>query len=102
MTIIREIDGIKHDIELTSDEVLNAYYEKKFEFDRMDVEDIFCGLTDEELLETYGANRAFIETLIDEMAEQKRRNMDKYDMGWDYARDEAIRDVLSKNMEETA
>lgn len=102
MIIQREISGIVHDIELTGDEMLIAYYEKEHDFDRMDIEDVFCGLDDDELIETYGANRAAIESLIDEMASAKRRNMDKYEMSWDYARDEAIRDVLVRNKETIA
>ena len=102
MIITREINGVVKEIELTNDEICRAYYEQEFKFDCMDIEDAFCELSDDDLLETYGANRATIEPLIDEMAYEKRRNMDKYEMSWDYARDQAISDVLSRREERTA
>ena len=94
MNITREINGVIHEIELTDNELYQAYLEKEFQFDRMDVEDVFDGISDDDLIEAYGVGFDAIAPLIDEMAEQKRRNMDKYDMSWDYARDDAIRYVL--------
>ena len=74
MIIQREISGIVHDIELTGDEMLRAYYEKEHDFDRMDIEDVFNS--------------------FDDMVSIKRRNMEKYEMSWDYARDEAINEAI--------
>ena len=40
--------------------------------------------------------RAEIGTKISDIARQMRRNIDKYDMLWQYARDEAISEILKK------
>lgn len=99
MTITREINGVTHEIELTDGEVFDAYLEKEFEFDKSDIENVLYGMSDDELIEEYGADRAKIESLMDEIATEKRRNMDKYDTDWNYATTEAIRDVLARNVE---
>lgn len=94
MTITREINGQTIEIELTSQELYEAYLEKQNEFDRQDIEDVFNGFDDDELEDMYGMTRAQLEEKIPELAHEMRRNIDKYDMSWQAARDEAIAEKL--------
>lgn len=96
MNITREIDGKLIVFELTNEELYNAFREQEFRFDRNDIEDYFYAFDEDELQEEYDMSRAEIEELFDDMAHEMRRNMDKYEMSWDYARDHAIADILRK------
>lgn len=106
MTIERTIklsDSVEAtlNITLTKQEVYEAYQEKEFEYDR---QDILNELEDRKAADEQnicGVPYSFItESMIDEMASEKRRQMDKYDVSWDYARDEAIREIIEKAIEE--
>lgn len=94
MTITREINGQVHEIELSSNELCDAYYKKQYDFDQQDIEDVFDGRDDDDLIECYGLGRDVLDTLIEDMAESKRQNIDKYDMDWVAARDCAINDNI--------
>lgn len=90
MTIIR--DG--KEITLTQDELCKAYFEQQFYFDQDDVRTLFDSFDDEDLMDNYGMTREQLESLTEDIAVEMRRNIDKYDMDWYYARDEAVRDVI--------
>lgn len=94
MKILREVNGKWYEFELTSDEMYNAYLEKEYQFDRQDIEDVFDGMDEEDVVLSYGLRKAVIESLYEDMAEAKRQNMDKYDMDWVAARDCAINDIV--------
>ena len=94
MKISRKIDGKEVEIELTDDELYDAYLDKEFIFDKQGVEDTICGWSDQEVLEVYDVDRTKFLSLADDMAVEMRRNIDKYEMSCSYARDEAIADVL--------
>lgn len=94
MTITREIDGKVREIALTPSEIYGAYVVQQFEFYRGDIEDLICGLNDEDVKECYGVSTQEFKDLIDDMAYEMRRQIDKYDVTWEYARDEAIRTVI--------
>lgn len=94
MKILREVDGKWYEFELTSDEMYNAYCEKEYQFDRQDIEDVFDGMDEEDVVLSYGLGKAVIESLYEDMAEAKRQNMDKYDVDWVAARDCAIDDTI--------
>lgn len=99
MKIQREINGISMEFELTDDELWSAFQEKEQQFDRQDIEDAVCGLEDEDIDDLYGVSREVLESLFDQMAYEKRRNQDRYDMGWEFARDEAIQTVIQRYKE---
>lgn len=82
------------EIELTSQEIYEAYLEKQNEFDRQDVENVFDAYNDDELEDFYGLTREQIAEKIPEIAHEMRRNIDKYDMSWQAARDAAIAEKL--------
>lgn len=94
MTIKRKIDGKEFEFELTNDELWNAYIEKEHQFDIEDVESFFCGFSDDELRLLYKKSSEEIKSMYDDIAYEMRRNIDKYDMDWEYARDEAVTSVL--------
>lgn len=97
MTIKRTVNGTELEFQLTDDELSNAYFEQQFNFDVQDVRDAVIGWEDDDVIGVYGINTETFMKLSDEMAIEMRRNIDKYDMDWDYARDEAIRDVVRRN-----
>ena len=90
MTIER--NGVK--FELTDRELYDAYCEQRFIFDREDIKGLFDNYEDDELIEIYGVTRTEIEAFYDDAAIEMRRNIDKYEMSWEYARDEAIDTVI--------
>ena len=96
MTIERVIDGKTVTIELTAEEEYQAYCSQQFRFDRMDVEDVMDFCDDETFEDEYGVQPAVFETLVDDMASELRRNIDKYDMSWQAARDDAIKTVIAE------
>lgn len=99
MTITREIDGKVYEIELTPSEIYGAYVVQEFEFYKDDIRDVICGMSDEDVQEIYGVSRSEFEELIDDMVYEMRRQIDKYDVSWEYARDEAIRSEIKRNHE---
>lgn len=100
MTITRTVNGKELSFELDSQELYEAYREQEFRFDRNDCEDCISCMSDEEVRDTYGVSAETFHTLLDEMASEKRRNMDKYEMSWDYARDEAVKSVIGRYLDE--
>ena len=95
MKIKRNIDGREIEIELTAHEMWDAYIEKQHQFDVEDIEDYFYGCEDDELIEKYLKTGEEIKQLYEAIANEMRRNIDKYDMDWQYAREEAIHQILS-------
>lgn len=95
MKIVR--NGIE--IELTAEERRQAYYEQQHEFDGEDVKGdlegrVFCGADSAEFAKQFLDNP----DMISEIARDKRRNMDKYDMSWEDATREAVDDALARVM----
>jgi hypothetical protein len=98
MTIKRNVNGIEMEFELTDTELYDAYEEKQHKYDNDAIDDYFCSWDDEDIKEEYGLTRTELEELYDEMSQRMRRYIDKYDCSWDYARDEAINDVLREEI----
>lgn len=95
MKITREINGQVVEIELTSEEVRSAYLEKEHEYDIWDVKSLLENYSPEEFYSEYGISLTWAynnATFIEDVADDMRKNIDKYNMYWDTARDEAIRD----------
>ena len=96
MKIYRNINGQNVEIELNPSELYAAYKQKQHEFDREDIEDLYSWLDPEEIEREWHITKAKLDAGLDEMAYELRRNIDKYDMHWDSARDEAFNDYLTK------
>ena len=90
MEITREINGELHAFEITSQEMLDAYYEQEFKNDRYDMEEYIQQIEEDDFIETYGRSLADAEKELDDLAYLLRKNIDKYDMHWTDARDEAL------------
>ena len=86
MTIKRTFDDKEIQTELTDDELRSAYKEYQFSRDYNNVRFYF--------LEEFGITRQDAEKKFEEIACELRRNIDKYDMSYDYALPAAINDVL--------
>lgn len=98
MTIYRTIGSDPEPITLTSEEAWNCYCEVQHKLDLDDIKDIFSGLTDDDTILWIGASVKECVPLFDEMASELRRNIDKYDMTWDAAREYAVRDVVTRRI----
>lgn len=90
MVIKRTVNGVETEFELTFQERVNAYYEHQHYYDVMDVMDEVDYLSDEQFLERYAVQKSAFMAIIDDVADEMRRNIDKYDLHWSFARDEAI------------
>lgn len=82
--------------ELTSEELVHAYWEQEHLYD---VEDVKCELesivsADVGREEYVAAAKRVLETpeLLHATARDKRHNMDKHGMSWEYATAEAVKD----------
>lgn len=93
MKIIRE----GKEIELTKDELFNAYMEQENIFDIQNIEDNMENYLEEPEYELLKNNKEFIE----EAANELRRNQDKYDMDYENAIREAFEDVKLKYLGNT-
>lgn len=96
LKILRNMNGEDVEFELTRGELYSAYEEQQHIFDKADVEDIIDQMDDDTIMANYGVSMAAAEDLVDEIAYRMRRYIDKYDMSWESARDEAIKDVIAE------
>lgn len=103
MKITREINGKQVEFELTPSELYLAFEEQQEAFDKEDILMYIDGF-DSEDFESYGVSEQAFRHLVPTMAYLKRRYQDKYDMDWQSARDEAIKDAIYryKNEQEEA
>ena len=97
MKIVRVINGVETEIELTDRELWEAFEEEQHKCDLSDIDNAFEDLTDDELIEDYGVTREKIEELKEAMAYKYRKYRDHYDESWIGDRDEAIRYVLMES-----
>lgn len=97
MKIVRSGTGVFVEIELTAGERRLAYEEQEHEYDIEDVKGELEGLVDDG-----GDNAAVAQQLLDDpdrlsaIADNKRRNMEKYDMSWEAATREAVNDAIAE------
>ncbi len=91
MTIKRE----GKEIELTSEELFNAYLEQEHLFDVQNIEDNMESYLEQEKVDMLKDNKDFIEDAANEL----RRNQDKYDMDYESAIKQAYRDTKRKYLE---
>jgi len=99
MVIKRTINGMNLSIELTPAEMLDAYMEQQWAFDIQDVINYADMFSEDEFEEEVGCTYKEFCDMKEEIAYEMRRNMDKYDMDFVYARDEAVQNVISRHKE---
>lgn len=86
--------NIEQEFELTANELREAFWEQQEEYDRADMM-YYLEDNREDLLEQY--KRSFVDGLseyLGGMGAELRRQIDKYDVPWDSARDEAFNVVV--------
>jgi len=87
------------EIELTAEERRQAYYEQEHEYDCKDVKgDLEGRVAGGEDSAKFAQQFLDDPDMISEIARDKRRNMDKYDMSWEAATQEAVDDALARVM----
>lgn len=103
MKITRKVDGVDHTFELTAVELREAYEEQEHSYDMQDainhINEMAESGAEADYL-NYGLCYDEAIELVDDIADEKRRNMNKYDMSWEYALDEAIKTVFEENSDE--
>jgi hypothetical protein len=96
MKITREVNGQTVEFELTDKEMLDTFFEQQEAFDAQDVVMLIEHYSEEEFVEKYGVSPTVILENSGEIGSRMRRNIDKYDMDWESARDEAVSDWCSE------
>lgn len=91
MKITREINGERVEIELAESEVLDAFYEMQNKFDGQDMEDYITESSDAECLDIYGVDQNTMLDNVEEIGRILRNYINNYDMSFEFARDEALR-----------
>lgn len=94
MIIRRDVGAIKVEIVMTERELYEAYEEQRMLFDIQDCENYFDNNYYEE--EWYPLNADVRNALIEDAANELRRNLDKYDMHFEYAIGEAFRTAIPR------
>lgn len=102
MKITRTINGITYNIELLPEELSDAYFEQRDKFDIEDIINYGEMFDPADMEEELGCTYSEFLAMKEDMAYEMRRNMDKYDMEFCYARDKAINDVINRNKTATA
>jgi len=100
MTIKRTINGAEVEIELTENELFNAYCEQQYKWDIDSCRDnlhsgIYNGENWYKNLDKETENN-----IIEDAAYHLRRNIDKYDMNYDYAMDDAFVVAIANQIKE--
>lgn len=80
MKITRKINGEEMEFTLTSNELWDAYFEQQVIFDQDNVGIIY-------------PDNKFNADDVEAIAAEARRRMDKYDVAWDFAITETVRDL---------
>lgn len=94
MKINREINGKIYEFELTEQELYDAFAEQEFQFDLENVRNYFEDYTAEDFRDEYGITIEEAEEKFEDIAYQLRRNIDKYDMSFEYALPAAVSEVM--------
>jgi len=97
MKITRMINGVTYNIELLPDELYEAFFEQREKFDIEDIINYGEEMTEKEMEEELGCTYSEFLSMKEEMAQEMRRNIDKYGMDFIYAREEAIETVIRRN-----
>lgn len=85
------------EFELTADELRDAFYEQQEIYDRDDM--MYYLEETRDVLLCNGYTKDFVDGLsehLEEMGVELRRQIDKYDVSWEYAREEALQVVLRR------
>ena len=98
MKIQRSINGMKFNIQLLPDELVEAFYEQQHNFDIEDVVEMGEEFDNEELIEMYGCDYQMILNNKEEIANRMRKYINNFGLNWSEARDDAVREVINKKL----
>lgn len=98
MKITREVNGQTVEFELTHKEMMDTFFEQQKAFDAQDIEMLVEDFSEEDFIEIYGLSPSVVLENAEEIGSRMRKNIDKYDMDWGTARDEAVSDWCSEHM----
>jgi len=98
MKITREVNGQTVEFELTHNEMMDTFFEQQKAFDAQDIEMLVEDFSEEDFIEIYGLSPSVVLENAEEIGSRMRKNIDKYDMDWETARDEAVSDWCSEHM----
>ena len=98
MKIKREVNGQTVEFELTHEEMRDAFFEQQEAFDAQDIEMLVENFSEEDFIEIYGLSPSVVLENVEEIGSRMRRNIEKYDMDWESARDEAVSDWCSEQV----
>lgn len=89
------------EIELTAEERRQAYYEQQAEFDATDMQ-YYLEEIEDSLIDKRISKKKIekLRSMADELGAELRRNIDKYDMSWEYAREAALQTVARREFGE--
>lgn len=95
MEIIRNLDEKEYVIQLTDDELIDAYFEQQSRFDEEDVLNILDGMESEDIEDIFKVSKETFIKLAPKIADEMRRSMDKYGVPWEEARADAVAKVIA-------
>ena len=98
MKITREVNGQTVEFELTHKEMIDTFLEQQEAFDAQDIEMLVESFSEEDFIEIYGLSRSVVLKNAEEIGSRMRKNIEKYDMDWESARDEAVSDWCSEQV----
>lgn len=98
MKIQRTINGVCFNIELLPEELVDAFYEQRDKFDIEDILNYGEQMTQQELEEELGCSYSEFLSMKEMMAQEMRKNIDKYDMDFVSAREYAIKETIKRNL----
>ncbi len=89
------------EIELTAEERRQAYYEQQAEFDATDMQ-YYLEEIEDFLIDRRVSKKKIekLRSMADKLGAELRRNIDNYDMSWEYARDAALKTVAGREFGE--
>ena len=94
MIIKREIDGKTLEIKLTNAEIIEAYTEREHSLDVSFCKSKLEDYDEESFMEEYGVTKEEGRAELDVIAYEMRRQINKYDLDEDYARECAFSEIL--------
>ena len=98
MKITREVNGQTVEFELTNKEMMDTFFEQQKAFDAQDIEMLVESFSEEDFIEIYGLSPSVVLENAEEIGSRMRKNIEKYDMDWESARDEAVSDWCSEQV----
>ena len=96
MQVKRIINDEEYYIDLTDNELMDAYFEQQQRFDEEDVAVLVDDMDDEDFLYIFKIDKENFKKLVPDIAILMRKMIDKYDIPWTQARTDAIEQIVER------